>query len=987
MRRPEILAPAGDFVCLQAALDAGADAVYFGLGTFNMRARSGVNFKEEDLPEISRRCKEHGAKAYLALNAIMFEGEMADVEKVILAAKAYVDAVIVADWGVVGLCVKHSIPFHVSTQMSTSNSQAALFLASQGAERVVLARECSLSEVKKIHSVLEGKIELECFVHGAQCVAESGRCFMSHDIFGKSANRGECHQPCRRRFLVKAVDLYEDELGNPVHDSDTAFEVGPHTVMSAKDLCSLSFVDKLMDAGIASFKIEGRARNAEYVKTVTAAYREAVDAVIEGRYTPELIASLEESVDRVFHREFSKGLYFGRPGEDQFTDCQSSRSSYIKRHVGIVEDYFVKAGIVQVTIQDHSITEGDLIQIHGPTTGVVELTVPELRRDNERPTVAERGTWITFAAPRCRVGDKVFFMEKRNTLKSLAVALLSFILPISLLASIAVNIDTPIKDQRDSRAGTGVGYSGSMGQERHCFTKQFFVNEPDKSWEILRAGGYWFDRSYNTSQHWQRSIRLDYVKDPVERAKLEKKVVHPRYFYDWCKKHGVRSLNVLECTSSITNYVTGATSSALNDVKKGILDYVKWIVDNGYKDQIVGFELGNEPYFGSNPEESAARWSVIVPEIKKIFPEVDIGISVAEYREGDPDIAAVRRRSTAVDKWFEGGDYYGFNRVNQWSGRFIVSSSNFMHHISHVIYHFYGGNSADGLGPCGYRRIRHFAKAFPEVANKRVWVTEWRERSDEDCRCHQMFSSTLTKAHYILSSTAAKMFDCSSLHTASSLSGGFAITSGDGVWHVQWDPAGRNFSDPDFTGKPRMEVGPAGPLFRLYNEALQGHPLICAFGGRGGIRNPEEDWTGVMFYNNTKKYEAWHRRNEEGPPPKSGGGPTWVAAASPDRTSLNLLVCNSSDEPWTQEFVFPGYKIVGAKKVRAYSCKTEYVQRHMIPGEKSLAWEEEYEVTDKSIKIKPYTIATINFKIKKAKAVVGLLSDTFITPRSDRVFL
>lgn len=411
--RPEILSPAGDFTCLQAAIDAGADAIYFGLGLFNMRARSSANFREEDLPEISRRCREAGVKAYLTLNAIMFEGEEERVEKLLLAAKDYVDAVIVADWGIISLCKKHDIDFHVSTQMSISNSTAALYVASTGAKRLVLARECTLEEVGRIHERLEGKIELECFVHGAQCVAQSGRCFMSHEIFGKSACRGECTQPCRRSFLVKAVDFYENEKGEPVHEGKTEFIVEPSTVLSAKDLCSLSFVDKLMAAGIASFKIEGRARNAEYVKAVTSAYRRAVDAAAEGVYTEELVAELEELVSRVFHREFSKGLYFGRPGEGQFTSSQSSLSQYIKRHSGIVVDYFRQSGIVQIEVQDHPLKVGDPIQIHGATTGVIELSVPEMRRDEERPSVAEKGSWITFRAPRCRVGDKVYFMESR----------------------------------------------------------------------------------------------------------------------------------------------------------------------------------------------------------------------------------------------------------------------------------------------------------------------------------------------------------------------------------------------------------------------------------------------------------------------------------------------------------------------------------------------------------------------------------------------
>ena len=409
MKRPEILAPAGDFTCLQAALDAGADAVYFGLGTFNMRARSGVNFRAGDLPEIARRCG--AVKRYLTLNAIMFEGEADEIERTIVAAKPYVDAFIVSDWGVIALLKKHGCTVHVSTQMSTSNALAVEFLASQGVARVVLARECTLAEVKAIAS--KTAVEIECFVHGAQCVAESGRCFMSHSIFGKSACRGECTQPCRRQYLIKAVDFYADAEGRPVHDAKAEFILEPHTVMSAKDVCTLGFVDRLMDAGIASFKIEGRARNANYVKTVVACYRRAVDAVRDGTYTPALVAELTDAVKTVFHREFSEGLYFGRPGADQFTDTEDSLATTVKRHVGIVIDYYTKAGIAQVKIQDHAIRPGDALQIHGPTTGVQELVLGEMHRDAERPAVAERGTWVTFRAPRCRVGDKVFYVETR----------------------------------------------------------------------------------------------------------------------------------------------------------------------------------------------------------------------------------------------------------------------------------------------------------------------------------------------------------------------------------------------------------------------------------------------------------------------------------------------------------------------------------------------------------------------------------------------
>ena len=409
-RAPELLAPAGDMTGLQAALDAGADAVYLGLESYNMRSRSGVNFTRETLPEASRRCRARGARLYLTLNSIVFEGELAEVDDMVAFAKEHVDAFIVADWGVVEVCRRHGAPFHVSTQMSCSNSLAAKFMKAQGASRIVLARECTLDEVREIARACG--VEVEVFVHGAQCVAESGRCFLSHDAYGCSANRGECHQPCRRRFLIKAIDRYTDADGNPLHDADAEFEVTPHTVLSAKDLCSLPFVDRLMAAGIASFKIEGRARNANYVKTVTEAYRAAVDAVADGTFTPELAERLVERTKTVFHREFSTGLYFGRPGADQFTDAEDSAAKTVKRHVGVVIDYFLKAQIAQVKVQDHPVRVGDVLQVHGPTTGVQEFTVASLRRDDETPEVAEKGTWVTFPAPRCRVGDKVFFVER-----------------------------------------------------------------------------------------------------------------------------------------------------------------------------------------------------------------------------------------------------------------------------------------------------------------------------------------------------------------------------------------------------------------------------------------------------------------------------------------------------------------------------------------------------------------------------------------------
>lgn len=408
---PEILAPAGDETCLAAALNAGADAVYLGLDVLNMRVRAAENFTRAALPAVAARIHDRGKKLYLALNSLVFESELAAVEDLVAFVKPHVDALIVGDWATIGICRRLGVPFHVSTQMSCANSAAAVFYKSLGAKRVVLARECTLVEVADI--VRKSGLEIEAFVHGAQCVAESGRCLLSHNAYGCSANRGECRQPCRREFVIQAVNRWP-EIAQPVQPARPAsFVVTPHMLLSAKDLCSLPFVDKLIAAGIASFKIEGRARNPEYVAAVVAAYRAAVDAVAAGTYTKALVDKLVVDVSKVFHREFNFGLFFGRPGVGQFTDREDSIASTVKRQVGYVLDYFAKAGTAQVQIQDHSIAVGDTIQVHGPATGVVETKITSLRRDDEILDRAGKGTWATFPCPRVRAADRVFLIESR----------------------------------------------------------------------------------------------------------------------------------------------------------------------------------------------------------------------------------------------------------------------------------------------------------------------------------------------------------------------------------------------------------------------------------------------------------------------------------------------------------------------------------------------------------------------------------------------
>ncbi|MDA3926642.1 MAG: U32 family peptidase [Kiritimatiellae bacterium] len=395
----EILAPAGDMASLRVAIESGADAIYLGIEEFNMRQAASRNFTRESLIEASSLCRENAVKLYLTLNTIVFEVERKAVADMLVYVKPYVDAVIVSDWAVIELCKKLEVPFHISTQMSCSNVATARFLKSQGAERVVLARECTIEEVKQIAA--ESGIEIETFVHGAICVAVSGRCLLSHDAYGKSGSCGECQQPCRRRFYVK--EMREGE------NADAEFEVTPHTVFSARDLCSITFMDKLVDAGIVSFKIEGRARNPEYVKTVVTAYRKALDAVLSGEFTEELGKELKAECAKIYHREFAKGLYHGRPGKEQLTDKVLNQATTKKLHVGVVKKYYKKAMVIEIHVQNNPVKIGDSISIHGSTSGIVDMKLDEMRQEQTKIEHAEKGGWFTTVCEKkVRENDKVY---------------------------------------------------------------------------------------------------------------------------------------------------------------------------------------------------------------------------------------------------------------------------------------------------------------------------------------------------------------------------------------------------------------------------------------------------------------------------------------------------------------------------------------------------------------------------------------------------
>ena len=357
--KPELMSPAGDWTMLSAVVNAGANAVYFGVDKLNMRTKA-ANFKIDELTEVVSFCKKNNVKTYLTLNTIVFEEELDEVDEIILAAKkSGVDRIICWDLAVAMKCKEHKIPFCISTQASVSNSASAGFYKSIGAVRIVLARECSLEEIKKIRDKTD--LEIEAFIHGAMCVAVSGRCFMSHHLFGKSANRGECIQPCRREFEV--------------HDTITekSMLIGDDYVLSAKDLCTIEFIDKLIESGINSFKIEGRKRSPEYAAKVTSVYRRAIDLYYKKELTDEIKKDFLKELEEVYNRGFSSGFYFGKPSSEDYADIYGSKATTKKEYIGKVLNYYKRSKVAYIKLETGKLKTDDEIMITGPTSGVVNI--------------------------------------------------------------------------------------------------------------------------------------------------------------------------------------------------------------------------------------------------------------------------------------------------------------------------------------------------------------------------------------------------------------------------------------------------------------------------------------------------------------------------------------------------------------------------------------------------------------------------------------
>ena len=405
----EIMAPVGSRESLTAALQAGADSIYFGIENLNMRAHSASAFTISDLREIARICDEHGVKSYLTVNTIIYEEDIVLMRKIVDAAKeSGISAVIAADIAVLQYCNSIGVEVHLSTQLNISNSEALKFYA-QFADVVVLARELNLEQVEDIHRIIveenicgpKGElIRIEMFCHGALCMAVSGKCYLSLHQLGRSANRGECMQVCRRGYIVKD------------RESDIELEVDNKYIMSPKDLKTIGFMDRMIKAGVRVFKIEGRARGPEYVSTVVGCYKEALEECLNGTFTNESRKKWDERLSSVFNRGFWDGYYLGQK-MGEWSNIYGSQATERKVYIGKGIKYFSKLGVGEFYIEAGELRVGDKLLVTGPTTGAMYLELEEARVDLGAVDVVPKGVYVSFKVPgKVRPADKLYKIVK-----------------------------------------------------------------------------------------------------------------------------------------------------------------------------------------------------------------------------------------------------------------------------------------------------------------------------------------------------------------------------------------------------------------------------------------------------------------------------------------------------------------------------------------------------------------------------------------------
>ena len=409
----EIMAPVGSRESLAAAIQAGADSIYFGIENLNMRARSASTFSIDDLKEIARTCGEHGMKSYLTVNTIIYDQDIPLMRTIVDAAhEAGISAIIAADVAVMTYARSIGQEVHLSTQLNISNTEALRFYA-QFADVVVLARELNLEQVAEIHRAIVEEhicgpsgqpVRIEMFCHGALCMAVSGKCYLSLHQMNHSANRGACMQVCRRSYLVRDKE------------TDAELEIDNQYIMSPKDLKTIHFLNKMMDAGVRVFKIEGRARGPEYVRTVVECYKEAIRAHLDGTFTDEKIEDWNRRLATVFNRGFWDGYYLGqRLGE--WTHHYGSDATERKIYVGKGVKYFSNLGVAEFLVEAAELNAGDKLLVTGPTTGALFLTADEMRVDLRPVPTVHKGEHFSIKCDKIRPSDKLYKLVSTEELK------------------------------------------------------------------------------------------------------------------------------------------------------------------------------------------------------------------------------------------------------------------------------------------------------------------------------------------------------------------------------------------------------------------------------------------------------------------------------------------------------------------------------------------------------------------------------------------
>lgn len=401
-KKVELLAPAGNWVSLKIVVAAGADSVFFGIEGLNMR-HSADNFTIDEISEIMAFLHERGKKGFLVLNTIVMNEDLVLAFKILdEAKKSSVDAVILWDMAVLSYAKKLGLPIHLSTQASVANIQALEAYAELGVERVVLARECTLADIKEMIRIKDEKkidCEVETFIHGAMCLSISGRCFMSQYHHEKSANKGQCTQNCRREYVISEVR------------SGRELVVGQDYVLSPKDLCTIEFIDEIIDVGVDTLKIEGRMRSPEYGKIVTTSYREAIDRYYDGTLTDTRKKELKEELKKVFNRGFSSGFYFGQPDEEV---SRGMEHLYEKVYVGEVLNYYNKIGVAEIEVKAATVSVNDEVLFIGKDTDLEIFTLSEIESDHKKLEQASKGMSVGIKVPyRVRPSDKFFLWQEK----------------------------------------------------------------------------------------------------------------------------------------------------------------------------------------------------------------------------------------------------------------------------------------------------------------------------------------------------------------------------------------------------------------------------------------------------------------------------------------------------------------------------------------------------------------------------------------------